>query len=613
MRISNTPIILASLLAVAAADMADMADHGDAHLPAPSQAASDGMSPNSHHHEEEESPVPHVLHHMHGMPILQTELLPIERKFWEQYNTTTYFNVESKHRGALYGHIIVGLLSIIFVYPVAIVFNNLNMTSWYLSTLVVHTTLVLVSLTCFSVFIKSIPDMYPGNAYNKMSWILLFSTAAHLVAAFVNFGYKYINNDLAERATGHEYFGVAGTDEDFEDQNSCDSPAITLYDLSRLGTTSNSLDLNPVHANGHLKTSSNSMLPPPVRAFSPIFKVFDWPVFSHINKTLYTVSKYMFNFLNWGHFFYFMIYIPTGVATFLLYGQGSKVFNLLAHFIKGGVFFAYGILTLARYSGAFSNKGWAWNHKYVSDTSSRWNRIQSTGLVTMECLESGLILFYGCTNIFLEHLANAGKPYSSKDLQHASIAFIYIGCGLCGVITESKLAAWRYEKAIDNYDLAVKNSKVGKILKASPGFSPNPFPVVTIFWTGILMSKHEQASPLSTEIHIQWGNMFILGCAFRLLTYILVLLLPVNAKALLRPLRPITELIVSFSLLCGGVIFMESTDPVVQSFEYHGLSPMFSLNVTLGFITLLMAWEMTVFALKDWLSKRSKRSYRQEF
>lgn len=118
------------------------------------------------------------------------------------------------------------------------------------------------------------------------------------------------------------------------------------------------------------------------------------------------------------------------------------------------------------------------------------------------------------------------------------------------------------------------------------------------------MSKHQQASSLSTEIHIQWGNMFVMGCAFRFITYLLMLLNSKTPKELTGPSRPITELIVSFSLMCGGLIFMELTDPVVLSFEYYGLTSMFTLNLSLGVTTLLMGWQMLLFAFKDWLKNK---------
>lgn len=38
--------------------------------------------------------------------------------------------------------------------------------------------------------------------------------------------------------------------------------------------------------------------------------------------------------------------------------QGGEIFSGLAHFIKGGVFFWYGILTLGRWAGCFADIGW---------------------------------------------------------------------------------------------------------------------------------------------------------------------------------------------------------------------------------------------------------------
>ncbi len=38
--------------------------------------------------------------------------------------------------------------------------------------------------------------------------------------------------------------------------------------------------------------------------------------------------------------------------------RGGHVFSGLAHFIKGGVFFWYGILTLGRWAGCFAELGW---------------------------------------------------------------------------------------------------------------------------------------------------------------------------------------------------------------------------------------------------------------
>ncbi|CAK9435710.1 uncharacterized protein LODBEIA_P04340 [Lodderomyces beijingensis] len=530
-------------------------------------------------------PIPHVSKHQHGLPILQTHLLPEEKLFWENYNTTTYFTVASNHRPALYIHIIVGLFSIFVLYPVCLIFNNLNMTKTYLASLLVYSAFMVLSLLNYSIFINSIPNIYPGNAYNKMIIILFVTTCLQLLLAVLK--KPKIDNSCNSTfqasdsgSSGGSYFSLrpSSSGEDVSESSSIDSS--TPVDIEKM-----------------------------IKPESPIYR-FKKNWILHVSK-FRNFFNIAFNLLNWGHFFYFFALIPTAIATFCLYGQGITVFNLLAHFIKGGVFFAYGVLSLARYCGGFANKGWSWNHKFVEGNSPKlnyWQRFQNKGLWTMEMIESSLILFYGSTNIFLEHLSNAGKEWSAKDLQHVSIAFIFIGCGLCGVLTELKLQDWRFEQAVANFKKANSAEVVAEshIIKASPGFSPNPFPVLTIYWTGVLMSKHQQASELSTEIHTQWGNMFILGCAFRFITYLLMLLNPNMSGSLTRPSRPITELIVSFSLLCGGMIFMESTDPVILSFEYYGLTSMFTLNVSLGLVTLFMGWMMTLFSVKDWLKSKYK-------
>lgn len=555
-------------------------------------AQSLASQPTSSLNSSEIVPTAHVAHHNHGVPILETHLEPEELAFWQNYDTQTYFNAPSSHTSNLYVHVILGSLTFILLYPFVLVMKNIG-SNWYLPLLSVHVVLVLISLINYSIFINSVPDLYPGNAYSPMLWILLVSTCVQYVSAIVYYGYKYYNGD------DHTYYKI-------EDED--DISHATLFNTHSADlaggspSSSSSLELNE----NQLKTFASPKIS------SPFFRwLFNFGVFSKITKSLFAIDTVIFNLLNWGNFVYFLVLFPTGIAIMGEYGKGKQVFNLLAHFIKGGIFFIYGLVSLSRYCGAFTKHGWSWNHKYVTSRDST-SKLQTKGLITMEFVESFLIFFYGSTNVFLERLASDGGAWTAKDLQHASIAFIYIGCGLCGLICEFKLNGWRHEKAVDNYKLLMKkradleNSKEinikQNIIKASPGFSPNPFPVLTIFWTGILMSKHLQASALSTEIHTLWGTLFICACIFRLLTYVLMLIMPVN-NSLTKPHRPFTELVASFCLILGGMMFMESTDPLVLTFEYYGYTVMFILNVSLGVVALLMALEMSVFAFKDWMKK----------
>lgn len=541
------------------------------------------------------SPVPHVAHHHHGMPILEMNLKPEERLFWENYSTETYFTTPSNHRAALYLHIALWALPYIFLYPLVLVFWNTK-SRLFFPALSVHIGAVCVSIINYWVFAGSIrDDLYPNNAFHPMCAILFVGSIVHWAVALVATAYSSLDLD------SHAYFAVDDEGASSDDASSIDSPQLTLRD-----SHSDSFELDDMTPgeNSHLHTSNTSMIskkPNWVTSF-----VVRFPMFREVVTAFGRTALVLTAVMNWVLFFYFLIYTGVAVATYAVYGADKTMFNMLAHFIKGGVFFALGLLTLARYCGAFADKGWAWNHRFVPVRKAHrgWFKWQPAGLWSMEFVESSLILFYGSTNIFLEHLANPGGAWSAKDLQHVSIAFIYIGCGLCGVLVEKKLNNYRFQKATEHMALVADSKDVARVAKAMPGFSPNPFPILTIYWTGVLMSKHEQASELSTAIHTQWGNLFVTGCAFRLMTYVLQMVTPVNSKSLTRPLSPMTELVVSFTLMCGGLIFMESCDPVVYTFEYYGYTPMFTLNVSLGVVTLLMAWEMSVFAFKDWLKAK---------
>ncbi len=113
--------------------------------------------------------------------------------------------------------------------------------------------------------------------------------------------------------------------------------------------------------------------------------------------------------------------------------QGNAVFNVLAHYIKGGIFFLYGLLTLGRWTGAFADFGWAWNAKPSKEVVGRWK----ASLPSAEFTESFVIWLYGCINVFLEHLAAWGGEWAPQDLEHVSISVMFFGGGLVSLLRSS--------------------------------------------------------------------------------------------------------------------------------------------------------------------------------
>lgn len=81
------------------------------------------------------------------------------------------------------------------------------------------------------------------------------------------------------------------------------------------------------------------------------------------------------------------------------------------YYVEGSIFWCYGLVTFARFLGSFSELGWA------------WNRAPSGDYPSAEFVESFVIFFYGITNTWMERFgANPGDPFTTKQLQHISIA-----------------------------------------------------------------------------------------------------------------------------------------------------------------------------------------------
>lgn len=116
------------------------------------------------------------------------------------------------------------------------------------------------------------------------------------------------------------------------------------------------------------------------------------------------------------------VQLLTGIVVYTGGCRGDHINVCLAHLIKGGIFWCYGLVTFARFLGSFSELGWAWNRIPVA----------SRNVPTAEFVESFVVFFYGITNTWMERFgAKPGDPYSTRQVQHISIAvsFSFGGSG----------------------------------------------------------------------------------------------------------------------------------------------------------------------------------------
>ena len=135
--------------------------------------------------------------------------------------------------------------------------------------------------------------------------------------------------------------------------------------------------------------------------------------------------------------------------------------------------------------------------------------------------------------------------------------------------------------------------------------SLNPMPALIILLLGIMMSSHHQESMVSTQVHGQWGTLLVGFGVARIGTYILMFISPPKS---VYPTRPPTELVASFCLISGGIIFCVSARDIVIYMERTGLMAMFVLTVTCGLTAFIMAYEIIVLSLKGWAVKKESRS-----
>lgn len=303
----------------------------------------------------------------------------------------------------------------------------------------------------------------------------------------------------------------------------------------------------------------------------------------------------------------------TGLTIYTGSCRGPYKNVCLAHGIKGGIFFWYGLLTFGRYMGAYADLGWAWNRKPMTKKGKRGNQI------TAEWVESLVIFIYGATNTWMERFGSeAGDPYTVKQVQHISIAVMFWFAGLMGMILE-----WGSLKNLLAFPVSLKQSKVSSsnrqhnqretlsadeivtvnVAPPSYSFSFNPFPALVIGVTGIAMAAHHQDYVYEVSIHSLWGNLLAGFSALRFLTYFLLWLRPPTSS--IMPSRPPTEALASFSLACGGLVFMLSSEEVSFVAMRNGFGDfMMILNVTVAIVALLFCWIAGLMVLKAWALKR---------
>ncbi|KZM25009.1 hypothetical protein ST47_g3887 [Ascochyta rabiei] len=518
----------------------------------------------------------------------------------------------SEYAALMYWHIALEILAWIVVLPIAVMLSIAR--SRYVLPLqfvfvVVNASALLVGV----VYSHKTPELYENNAHSKTGWAVTWIASAWVFMALIQ---SYMDRDQ-----GHS----------FEDETLAPLNAANIAQYQRVkeedvespyrfsNDSGQGTERNTASLCGHSRSpsieSEDQQFAAPARRYthdeldeledvrlekprSSLDSFFSRTVARFVAGKTAKVVRSLYVVFERTMVIQGLVAILSGTVVYGGIGHGGAVFNVLAHYVKGGIFFVYGFLTLGRWMGAFADLGWAWNMKPSADVVGR----RKASLASAEFTESFVIWLYGCTNVFLEHLAAWGDEWTAQDLEHVSISVLFFGGGLLGMIIESAKMRDLLNSAV------VTSSHAHDESWQQPrqyNFSMNPMPALIILLLGKMMSSHHQASMLSTMIHSQWGSMFMGFALARCLTYVIMYITPPTSYL---PSRPPTEIITAFCLVAGGITFMVSNKDTVAALESYGLDAMFIFTVTMGLTALLLAWTTVVLAIKGWAVRVEGRS-----
>lgn len=288
-----------------------------------------------------------------------------------------------------------------------------------------------------AVYNSQTPDLYENNVHHKLGWVATCIVTAQVILALL-FAYagRGESNSTAPSYEHAAFFAVPTDDHDHE--RVCLTDAMREHRWSRdsgQGTESNSSIHSPgsscgspTEYDGFEKPDELPARTPPQRGWihrTGVGRFLSKTVPGLIPGRVLHVLNVVYNIVDRVILPFGFVAIATGAVTYGGIMRSREIFNGLAHFIKGGIFFWYGILTLGRYVGCWADLGWAWNKK-PSASIVGWKAKVPSG----EATESFVIFLYGASNVFLEHLSGTGKAWSATDLEHVSISVLFFGGGL---------------------------------------------------------------------------------------------------------------------------------------------------------------------------------------
>jgi hypothetical protein len=351
----------------------------------------------------------------------------------------------SEHASLMYWHIALEILAWIVFLPIAVMFS-IARSRYTLPSQMAFLATNALALVLGLVYDHKTPEMYAGNAHSKTGWAFTWIASAWVFMALIQAYAGRPESDAVE----DEFAQPMTTANMLRYQRVHDeelSASSRWSGDSGQGTERNSASLYDNSQSPSVE-SENQQFPSPVRrpthdddsfgfdddgdekrgflGKTPVGHFFSRNVARFVGGRALKAIRFFYVMIERTILVQGLVAIVSGAVVYGGIARGGAVFNVLAHTVKGGIFLLYGFLTLGRWLGAFADVGWAWNVKPPKEVVGR----RRAAIPSAEFTESFVIWLYGCTNVFLEHLAAWGDAWTAQDLEHVSISVMFFGGGL---------------------------------------------------------------------------------------------------------------------------------------------------------------------------------------
>ncbi|EJD54053.1 hypothetical protein AURDEDRAFT_110689 [Auricularia subglabra TFB-10046 SS5] len=530
----------------------------------------------------------------------------IAHDFWPEHGHSAWPSLMVLHVAAL------GIAFFILL-PVSISLRSVK-HRWHLPTLVAFNAFASLGVFSATLYRKTTPNLYEGSKHGSLGWVVIAVVVglsiAEAIGAIQRLALYLIKTPVSQwalapvlaairdadatdsHASQAEYIGLVQHDDDAHEETLEAHPG---NPVSRPHTRHVRLDsLSPTEVDDLEAGATEHWVRGHSLPYSPTVNHSDLTLhepsgphlrkrslgFSSKSSLLLTVGNVLFHTLEHALVPLAFAASVTGMTVYTGICRGAHINGCMAHLIKGGIFWCYGLLSFARYLGAWRALGWAWNRR--SSRAPAWTP-------SAEMVECTVIFVYGATNTWMERFAaKPGDPFTTKQVQHISIAVMFWFAGLVGMGVESRtLRRW------------LAPASASSMLP-----SGNPLPGLVIGVTGLAMAAHQQAYVFLVQIHVLWGGLLAAFAALRWMTYFLLFARAKTRETDLddEPGRPPTELLASFFLSCGGLVFALSVEPIGLYAMRNGRDDvMMFLCLSVAVTCLAFTWMLGIMAVNGYL------------